>query len=179
MSNRVALLITNITFAHEAWNRHGAEKDEENMKKLLRDLGYEVVQHRNLTGTVKRQLLKKMCKIYRSDSFFDTLTNNRPSCVCVENRWSCFRFLKTSKTQRHGQRGGGYHVSWWTGESPGSQPLKRGARWVPHRQHLQTLGLREVPRTHWQTKDHHHPGLQRRWFSSVLTAERVEAAGQL
>lgn len=56
MANRVALLITNITFALGAMNRQGAEKDEENMKKLLSGLGYEVVEHRNLTGEVKRQL---------------------------------------------------------------------------------------------------------------------------
>lgn len=55
MSNRVALLITNITFAHKDNNRNGAEEDEENMKKLLRGLGYEVVEHRNLTGKVKRK----------------------------------------------------------------------------------------------------------------------------
>lgn len=62
MPNRVALLITNIRFAQECMNRQGAEKDEENMKKLLRDLGYEVVEHRNLTGKVKRQLFKKKCE---------------------------------------------------------------------------------------------------------------------
>ncbi|XP_029301870.1 caspase-1-like [Cottoperca gobio] len=47
---RVALLITNIKFTNENMNRDGAEKDEENMDKLLNDLGYEVVKHRNLTG---------------------------------------------------------------------------------------------------------------------------------
>lgn len=50
--NRVALLITNITFTDQRSNRHGAEKDEENMEMLLKGLGYEVVKHRNLTGQV-------------------------------------------------------------------------------------------------------------------------------
>ncbi|XP_037630615.1 caspase-1-like isoform X1 [Sebastes umbrosus] len=48
--NRVALLITNITFTDETLNRNGAEKDEEDMEKLLRGLRYEVVKFTNLTG---------------------------------------------------------------------------------------------------------------------------------
>uniref|UniRef100_A0A8C6SNH6 Caspase family p20 domain-containing protein n=1 Tax=Neogobius melanostomus TaxID=47308 RepID=A0A8C6SNH6_9GOBI len=52
IKNRVALLITNITFADKKYNRRGAEKDEENMEKLLSTLGYEVVKHTNLTAKV-------------------------------------------------------------------------------------------------------------------------------
>lgn len=52
MRNRVALLITNIEFTNEQFNRNGAEKDEENMVKLLTSLSYEVVKHTNLTGKV-------------------------------------------------------------------------------------------------------------------------------
>ncbi|XP_035010043.1 caspase a [Hippoglossus stenolepis] len=48
--NRVALLITNIKFTLERFDRRGAEKDEENAEKLLTDLGYEVVKHTNLTA---------------------------------------------------------------------------------------------------------------------------------
>ncbi|XP_074498304.1 caspase a-like isoform X5 [Sebastes fasciatus] len=48
--NRVALLITNITFTDKRSNRNGAEKDEEDMEKLLTGLGYEVVKYTNLTG---------------------------------------------------------------------------------------------------------------------------------
>jgi len=55
MSNRVALLITNIKFTDEKFNRNGAEKDEENTEKLLTALGYEVVKHTNLTGKVPSQ----------------------------------------------------------------------------------------------------------------------------
>ncbi|TNN29870.1 Caspase-1 [Liparis tanakae] len=50
MRNRVALLITNIKFTDEKFNRNGAEKDEENTKELLTAMGYEVVKHTNLTG---------------------------------------------------------------------------------------------------------------------------------
>ncbi|XP_041653396.1 caspase a-like isoform X2 [Cheilinus undulatus] len=50
IKSRVALLITNIKFTDERWNRNGAEKDEENMEKQLNSLGYEVVKHTNLTG---------------------------------------------------------------------------------------------------------------------------------
>nr|ABB05054.1 caspase-1 [Dicentrarchus labrax]ABB05055.1 caspase-1 [Dicentrarchus labrax] len=48
--NRVALLITNITFTNEKYNRKGAEKDQENMEKLLKALGYDVVKRTNLTA---------------------------------------------------------------------------------------------------------------------------------
>ncbi|XP_037630597.1 caspase-1-like isoform X2 [Sebastes umbrosus] len=48
--NRKALLITNIKFTDETSNRNGAEKDEENMEKLLTGLGYEVFKFTNLTG---------------------------------------------------------------------------------------------------------------------------------
>ncbi|KAI3354221.1 hypothetical protein L3Q82_018766, partial [Scortum barcoo] len=49
MKSRVALLITNIKFNKGLSNRNGAARDEENMEKLLRSLGYEVVKHTNLT----------------------------------------------------------------------------------------------------------------------------------
>lgn len=62
MSNRVALLITNIKFTHDEYTRHGAEKDEENMEKLLQSLGYEVVKYTDLTGEVKRQMCKQVLR---------------------------------------------------------------------------------------------------------------------
>lgn len=48
----MAVVITNIIFTDQRLNRNGAKKDEENMEKLLEDLGYEVVKYRNLTGRV-------------------------------------------------------------------------------------------------------------------------------
>uniref|UniRef100_A0A3B5MZN4 Caspase a n=1 Tax=Xiphophorus couchianus TaxID=32473 RepID=A0A3B5MZN4_9TELE len=71
--NRVALMITNIKFSDEKLNRDGAEKDEENMEKLLKSLGYEVVKHRNLTGKGIDDALKsfaKLDKLKRTDSVF-------------------------------------------------------------------------------------------------------------
>lgn len=51
--NRLALMITNVEFKSQSLKRrNGAEKDEENMLVLLRALGYDVEQHRNLTGKV-------------------------------------------------------------------------------------------------------------------------------
>lgn len=50
--NRVALLITNVTFTNKLYNRYGAEKDEKDMETLLKGLRYEVVKHRDLTGQV-------------------------------------------------------------------------------------------------------------------------------
>ena len=52
IENRVALLITNINFTDRTLNRYGADRDEANMKNVLRGLGYEVVPHRDLTGDV-------------------------------------------------------------------------------------------------------------------------------
>ncbi|TDH14839.1 hypothetical protein EPR50_G00025140 [Perca flavescens] len=61
--NRVALLITNIKFTDERYNRNGAEKDEENMEKLLRALGYKVVKYTNLTGKAIDDAVMKFSKL--------------------------------------------------------------------------------------------------------------------
>ncbi|XP_053176212.1 caspase a-like [Scomber japonicus] len=73
ISSRVALLITNIEFTDEAMNRKGAEKDEENMEKLLKALGYEVVKYTNLTGKeIEEAVIKfsKHPKLKETDSVF-------------------------------------------------------------------------------------------------------------
>uniref|UniRef100_A0A8C6WWG4 Caspase-1 n=1 Tax=Neogobius melanostomus TaxID=47308 RepID=A0A8C6WWG4_9GOBI len=73
IKNRVALLITNITFADEKYNRRGAEKDEENMEELLSTLGYEVVKHTNLTAKKMENALddfSKHPKLKETDSVF-------------------------------------------------------------------------------------------------------------
>lgn len=83
-------------------------------------------------------------------------------------------FFETPQTQRHGQRGGGDHVSWETGSCYGGQQPEWGlwGWWLPPGQHLQTFGPKELPSAAQQTKDHPHPGLQRRWCSSQLTSTR-------
>lgn len=48
----MALLITNRYFRDSRLNRDGAEKDEENMEKLLQSLNYEVVKYKDLTAKV-------------------------------------------------------------------------------------------------------------------------------
>ena len=48
----MALLINNVHFEHIG-KRVGAEKDEQDMSKLLRSLGYNVVQKRDLSGAVR------------------------------------------------------------------------------------------------------------------------------
>ncbi|KAM4567101.1 caspase a-like [Odontesthes bonariensis] len=48
--SRVALLITNRNFTDDKLTRKGAEKDEENMEKLLLSLNYQVVKYNDLTG---------------------------------------------------------------------------------------------------------------------------------
>ncbi|XP_018588104.1 caspase a [Scleropages formosus] len=47
---RLALLINNIKFDQPNMERRGAERDEENINKLLKDLDYEVVKHNNLSA---------------------------------------------------------------------------------------------------------------------------------
>uniref|UniRef100_A0A3Q2XSK7 Caspase-1-A-like n=1 Tax=Hippocampus comes TaxID=109280 RepID=A0A3Q2XSK7_HIPCM len=71
--NRVALLITNIKFKDSHFDRHGAEVDERNMVRLLRALGYEVVQYTNLTGEeIDKAVIdfSKHSKLKDTDSVF-------------------------------------------------------------------------------------------------------------
>uniref|UniRef100_A0A8C6WI88 Caspase a n=1 Tax=Neogobius melanostomus TaxID=47308 RepID=A0A8C6WI88_9GOBI len=78
-TNRVALLITNITFADKKYNRPGAEKDEENMEKLLSTLGYEVVKHTNLTAKKMENALddfSKHPKLKETDSVFVVISSH-------------------------------------------------------------------------------------------------------
>lgn len=72
VKNRVALLITNITFK-SLKERRGAEKDEENMEKLLSDFGYEVVKHKNFTAQQMDETLVEFSnhpKLRETDSVF-------------------------------------------------------------------------------------------------------------
>eukprot|EP00063_Salmo_salar_P095199 XP_014070034.1 PREDICTED: caspase-1-like [Salmo salar] len=59
---RLALLINNVEFDDKTMLRRGAEKDEENMERLLRDLGYDVVKHRNLSGQEMDEAVKAFSK---------------------------------------------------------------------------------------------------------------------
>ncbi|KAM7367932.1 hypothetical protein PAMP_014197 [Pampus punctatissimus] len=71
--SRVALLITNIKFTDKKLDRNGAEKDEQNMEKVLTALGYEVVKYTNLTGKeIDDALIKfsKHPKLEETDSVF-------------------------------------------------------------------------------------------------------------
>ncbi|KAI4892983.1 hypothetical protein NFI96_027793 [Prochilodus magdalenae] len=53
---RLALLINNVEFDEKDMKRNGAQRDQENMEKLLRGLGYDVVNHTNLSGKVRLQI---------------------------------------------------------------------------------------------------------------------------
>ncbi|XP_066535011.1 caspase a-like [Hoplias malabaricus] len=55
---RLALLINNVEFHSADMKRNGALRDEENMEKLLRALGYHVVKHSNLSGKQMDDALK-------------------------------------------------------------------------------------------------------------------------
>ncbi|XP_077954453.1 caspase a [Gasterosteus aculeatus] len=85
ISNRVALLITNIKFT-ELRNRNGAEKDEENMEILMKGLGYEVVKHRDLTAQAIDEALKEFAKhpkLKKTDSVLVVLmSHGKRGLVC-------------------------------------------------------------------------------------------------
>uniref|UniRef100_A0A3B1KJ14 Caspase a n=1 Tax=Astyanax mexicanus TaxID=7994 RepID=A0A3B1KJ14_ASTMX len=55
---RLALLINNVEFDRENMRRKGAQKDEENMEKLLRALDYHVIKHSNLSGRKMDEAIK-------------------------------------------------------------------------------------------------------------------------
>nr|QWC93440.1 caspase-1a [Oncorhynchus mykiss] len=59
---RLALLINNVEFDDKNMLRRGAEKDEEDVERLLRDLGYDVVKHRNLSGQEMDEAVKAFSK---------------------------------------------------------------------------------------------------------------------
>ncbi|XP_045075859.1 caspase a-like isoform X2 [Coregonus clupeaformis] len=59
---RLALLINNVEFDVKNMLRLGAVKDEENMERLLSDLGYDVVKHRNLSGQEMDEAVKAFSK---------------------------------------------------------------------------------------------------------------------
>ncbi|CAL8375611.1 unnamed protein product [Gadus morhua 'NCC'] len=70
---RMALLITNVRFAKNENYRHGAEKDEEDMHKLLISLGYNVEKQRDLSGTEMDEAVERFSKDPRlaaTDSVF-------------------------------------------------------------------------------------------------------------
>ncbi|XP_061136718.1 caspase a-like [Syngnathus typhle] len=71
--SRVALLITNIKFKNRGLDRPGADVDERNMQRLLKDLGYEVVKHTDRTGQQMDKAVldfSKHSKLKDTDSVF-------------------------------------------------------------------------------------------------------------
>ncbi|KAL1022578.1 hypothetical protein UPYG_G00029490 [Umbra pygmaea] len=76
---RLALLINNVEFDDIKMRRTGAEKDEENIEKLLKDLGYDVVKHKNLSGLEIDQAVKAFSERKEhlsSDSVFVVLMSH-------------------------------------------------------------------------------------------------------
>lgn len=72
VKNRVALLIINIDFKSLKY-RNGAQKDEENMEKLLSDFCYEVIKYTNFTAKQMDDALlefSKHPKLKETDSVF-------------------------------------------------------------------------------------------------------------
>ncbi|XP_051935222.1 caspase a-like [Hippocampus zosterae] len=89
--NRVALLITNIKFKDNRYDRHGAEADERNMARLLRALGYEVVQHTNLTGeAIDKAVMdfSKHSKLKDTDSVFVVIMSHGKLGAVLGVNWN-------------------------------------------------------------------------------------------
>ncbi|KAJ8414486.1 hypothetical protein AAFF_G00036880 [Aldrovandia affinis] len=83
---RLALLINNINFDRESMLRRGADKDEERMEKLLRDLDYDVVKHRNLSGQDIDKMVEEFSKCEEhslSDSTFVVImSHGKRDAIC-------------------------------------------------------------------------------------------------
>uniref|UniRef100_A0A3P9DNF6 Caspase family p20 domain-containing protein n=1 Tax=Maylandia zebra TaxID=106582 RepID=A0A3P9DNF6_9CICH len=78
MSNRIALLINNISFQDET-KRDGAEVDEQEMLKLFKHLKYEVDLHNDLTAEKIDQTLSNFSrhpKLAKTDSVFVVLMSH-------------------------------------------------------------------------------------------------------
>ncbi|XP_039506687.1 caspase a isoform X3 [Pimephales promelas] len=59
---RLALLINNRDFNDKAMTRRGAERDEENMEWLLKELGYQVVKYTNVSAEDMKKAVKKFAE---------------------------------------------------------------------------------------------------------------------
>ncbi|XP_057694869.1 caspase a-like isoform X2 [Corythoichthys intestinalis] len=94
IKNRVALLITNIKFKDSSLNRDGAEADEQNMHRLLRDFGYEVVPYTNCTGEEINEAVinfSKHPKLQHTDSVIVVImSHGKLGSVCGVN-WNKFQ----------------------------------------------------------------------------------------
>ncbi|CAM4703703.1 unnamed protein product [Leuciscus chuanchicus] len=70
---RLALLINNRDFDNKDMTRRGAERDEENMEWLLKELDYQVVKYTNVSAEEMKQAVKNFAERVehkRSDSTF-------------------------------------------------------------------------------------------------------------
>ncbi|XP_056619531.1 caspase a-like [Triplophysa dalaica] len=76
---RLALVITNKNFKKTSLNRKGAEKDEESMECLLRQLDYDVVKHNDLSANQMDEAIKNFAQRdehKNSDSTFVVLMSH-------------------------------------------------------------------------------------------------------
>uniref|UniRef100_A0A667WSP4 Caspase a n=1 Tax=Myripristis murdjan TaxID=586833 RepID=A0A667WSP4_9TELE len=100
--NRLALLIINRDFDDPDMTRYGAEKDEQNMEHLLKELGYKVFKHTNLSGQEIDKAVKEFSQLpglSQTDSVFVVIMShgnlgvihgvhwleNNPDEFCIEN----------------------------------------------------------------------------------------------
>uniref|UniRef100_A0A667WP83 Caspase a n=1 Tax=Myripristis murdjan TaxID=586833 RepID=A0A667WP83_9TELE len=100
--SRLALLIVNRDFDDPDMTRYGAEKDEQNMEHLLKELGYKVFKYTNLSGQEIDKAVKEFSQLpglSQTDSVFVVIMShgnlgvihgihwmkNNPDEFCIEN----------------------------------------------------------------------------------------------
>uniref|UniRef100_A0A667WQ72 Caspase family p20 domain-containing protein n=1 Tax=Myripristis murdjan TaxID=586833 RepID=A0A667WQ72_9TELE len=100
--SRLALLIVNRDFDDPDMTRYGAEKDEQNMEHLLKELGYKVFKYTNLSGQQIDEAVKEFSQLQglsQTDSVFVVIMShgnfgvihgvhwwkNNPDEFCIEN----------------------------------------------------------------------------------------------
>ncbi|KAG5837660.1 hypothetical protein ANANG_G00241800 [Anguilla anguilla] len=83
---RLALLINNVQFDHPPLLRRGAERDKENMEKLLNGLDYTVDEHSNLSAQAIDEAVKKFSQREehsQSDSAFVVImSHGKRDVIC-------------------------------------------------------------------------------------------------
>ncbi|XP_064159205.1 caspase a-like [Anguilla rostrata] len=83
---RLALLINNVQFDHPPLLRRGAERDKENMEKLLNGLDYTVDEHSNLSAQDIDETVKKFSQreehLESDSAFVVIMSHGKRDVIC-------------------------------------------------------------------------------------------------
>lgn len=81
-----ALIINNIKFLEDKNERKGAEKDEKNLKELLRKIGFDVLTYTNLKKSVSYIEESKSILMNKSNIFYERYI----SCLTLNEIFNIF-----------------------------------------------------------------------------------------